>query len=865
MKSVQHPGAQPFFWTRREVGARTLWLWAALSAWLLAAATLLAGAPRPAAAFLSAAALAIAVGFFRLLRDGFAGLSVYFSLLATWTALTAVPLPCGLVRTLAPVAGEIWASALTPLGEPSLATCALSVAPFATVQSAMNLASYALVAATATAVARALGLGAVLLSVLGVASFVAIVTLVHAVLGTEHLFGVSSLPAKSATGPASVIVNPNNLAGFMNLGVFSALALLGSRRPPAPRPLVVVAGMLAVATTISSGSRGGVASLAFGLVAFGLLLAWRRLSGKGRAVTSQAPFVLIVVLAGVALAILGASPALERDLFGDDVSKLGQIERVAKSLDRVDWSGAGRGAFDSLSARIMGERGNFTHEYVENFALSWLFEWGPWVGGAALLGLAYLLSPTRLRVRGHPPAACAWLGLVVLLLQNLADLGLELPALSGALAVIAGGLEGSRNARRRSDQGQSAPRPHAAVPLRLVSALLAVTLVWTLATGPTLAVLRERARSSSERALAEGAGPVEREQAWRDVRLGLTRYPAEPYFALAGGWLALAAGQDATPWASEALRRAPRLARAHLLAAQVLVRRGAPEQALLHVARAVAAEGALSPELAAWIADWPLAVRRLEAAAPAGAVGARFLLQLSAALGTRADPSARQALLEAAMRRAPTDLRVLAAEGWALLSDLRQGSAPCPRATDGARCPLRADARARLLTVAAATRSTPTCEGLRLEAALMAQEGRGADALGLLEACPSCAAPAACAKDRVIVALDFGDEAQRRQALGAFRAGTCDSVSRCADAESWLATVFLGRSRPEEALLFAWKAAELDPSGARYLAAARMARAAGRVDRVEVALSRARRWGDGDPELDQWLAERRSAGLESMK
>lgn len=842
-----------------------LWLWAALTAWLLAAATLLAGAPRPAAVFLAALAWAIAGGFFRRLRDGFSGLAAFFALLAAWTALTAAPLPCGVVRTLAPAASEIWASALRPLGEPPLVTCALGVAPAATVQSAMNLASYALLAAASSALARALGLSAVLLSVLGVSSVVAIVTLTHAVFGFEHLFGLSSLPTKSATGPASVIVNPNNLAGYMNLGVFSALALLGSRRPPAPRPLLVVAGMLAVATAISTGSRGGVASLAFGLLAFGLLLGWRRFSGAGQRATSQGPFVLILVLAGVGIAVLGASPELERDLFGDDMGKLGQLGVLARALPQVDWSGVGRGAFDSLSARIMAEQRNFTHEYVENFALSWLFEWGPWVGGAALLGLAFLLSPTRLRIRGSPPAESAWLGLVVLLLQNLADLGLELPALAGALTVIAGGLEGSRAARQRPDQGRTPAERRSPWPLGLLLGLLAGTLVWTLVTGPALAALRERAQTSSQRALAAGAGSAERQQAWSDVRRGLVRYPAEPYFVLVGGWLTLDAGEDATAWAAEALRRAPHSARAHLLAAQVLIRRGAPEQALLHVGRAVEADVALSLELAAWIADWPLSPGQLAAAAPAGVVGARFLLQLSAALGAKADPGSRRHLLEAAMRRAPTDAQVLGAEGWALLADLRRGSAPCPLATSGTSCPLRADARARLLAVAAAVRDTPACDGLRLEAALLAQDGRGADALRLLEDCPSCAAPGACAKDRVEVALDFGDEAARRQALGAFRAGTCDSVSRCADAESWLATVFLERSRPEEALLHAWKAAEAEPSGARYLAAARMARAANRVDRMEVALSRARRFGGHDAELEQWLAERRRTGLESLK
>jgi hypothetical protein len=169
------------------------------------------------------------------------------------------------------------------------------------------------------------------------------------------------------------------------------------------------------------------------------------------------------------------------------------------------------------------------------------------------------------------------------------------------------------------------------------------------------------------------------------------------------------------------------------------------------------------------------------------------------------------------------------------------------------------------LEAAAIARSTPTCDGLRLTAALLVEEGRGSEALKSLEACPSCQVPEFCAKDRVEFSLRFGDEDQRRLALGAFRSGTCDSVAHCADAESWLGAVFLRHARPEEALLHAWKAAETDPSGPRYLEAARMARAADRIDRVDVALSRARRWGGRDPELEQWLATRRSSGRESLK
>lgn len=843
------------------------WLWGALSAWLLVAACWLGGAPRSAAILLGVGALALSLVFFRTLKSHIGGFAWFFFVLAAWTALSAVPLPCALTAALAPMVGDVWRSSLAPLAAPAPSFCPLSVAPAATVQSAMNWASYAVLAMAAAALARRSGLRPLLLSVLGVAVFIAVVTLVHALFGLEHLFAVEAWPARGVIGPVSVLVNPNNLAGYMNLGVFAALALLGSRRLPIAPALLVVGGALCLAAAISSGSRGGVLALGFGLLGWTILLVLRRFSarsGPRSEIGRQAPFVLLVVLAGVSIAVLGASPELERELFGDDVSKLEQLGSLPLSLGRVDWSGTGRGGFDSMSARLMHEGGNFTHEYAENFALSWMLEWGPWVGGAALLALLWLLLPGRSGVRGHAQTETTWLGLLVLLLQNLADLGLELPALMGAFAVLGAGLEGSTALRRPTAMDPRPPQRLDVLGLGALMGLLLACVIWTLVSGPTLAAERGRVRAAAERALGSASSAPGRQLAWQAVRRGLERYPAEPYFVLVGGWLALDEGKDAMPWAAEALRRAPASARAHVLVAEVLVRRGAVAQALLHVRHAARADGTLTPSLAARIARLVTDGRQLEAAAPDGVVGARFLLEIAAALPPGVGARTRRHLLMAASARAQGDVRVQIAEGWALLADVRSGQRPCPLEAEAESCPLEPGARTRLLDLAARLRSTPTCEGLRMEAALLVHDGRGSAAVDLLAACPTCQVTEHCAKDRVEIAVDYGDDGERRSALGAFRSGMCDSSLHCAVAEAWLAALFARHSQPELALVHAWRAAELDPSIERYLAAARAARAADRVERVSVALSRARRLGGRDPELEQWTAARRSAGPETL-
>ena len=833
-------------------------LWVGVSLWLFLAATLLAGAPRASALALAAVAFLLGVAFFRPLSEGTNPSIFFFFGFALWTSFSALPLPCGVVRALAPGVGQIWADAFGPLRAPPVAHCALSVAPAATIQGALNLSSYAVVALASGVVARRIGLWAVLLSVFGVAVFVALLTLVHGLLGLEHLLGWSILPAKSAYGPASVIVNPNNLAGYMNVGVFSGLGLLASRHPPIPRGLLAVGSVVCIATLILTASRGGTLALGFGILASVVLFALRRFSRSRRVdseLVRQAPLLLLVVAAGVLVALLGANPDIERALFGGDASKVRQLGALATTLDQVDWTGVGRGAFDSVSARFMHEGRNFTHEYAENFVLSWLIEWGPVVGGLALLCLGWFLFPGRLALRGHPSAEFAWLGLVVVLLQNFGDLGLELPGLAGAFVAIGAALEGSRGRRGRVTPALSGARTTA---LGCVLVLVLAAAVWTAVTGPTLGVTRARTHTLVERALGEKSDKAERGAAWRAIESGLGRFPAEPYFALVAGWLTLREGGDAMSWAAEALRRAPGSARANLLVAEVLALRGATDQALLHVRRAVEADPPLMSVLAKRAVALTSDGARLEAAVPGGVTGGRFLMELVTALPRGADARSRRHLLGLAAIRAPDDARIQAALGLALLDDVRRGSAPCPLEAAVAACPVAADARERILSVAAKTENAPACDGLRLRAALLAYEQRGQEALELLTACPSCTVPLGCAKDRVELALDQGDEEARRLALGAFRATTCDTSARCADAEAWLAGSFERRAQPNLALVHAFRAAEVDPSAERYLAAARVARQAGRADRVEFALARARRLGGKDPELDRWLEQHRA-------
>ena len=145
-------------------------------------------------------------------------------------------------------------------------------------------------------------------------------------------------------------------------------------------------------------------------------------------------------------------------------------------------------------------------------------------------------------------------GVAALLLQNLADLGLELGSVGIALSVVLGSLWGSVKppTDRRTDRPRSV-----AWGTRFALALGTIALPWCLQNG--LASVDED-RSTVKALIGRAAN--ERSAAANDrlnteiVRM-LRRHPADYYFPLAGAYAARMQGRNPMPWIQRSLERGP--------------------------------------------------------------------------------------------------------------------------------------------------------------------------------------------------------------------------------------------------------------------------------------------------------------------
>ena len=159
--------------------------------------------------------------------------------LALYCLLQALPLPFALLRLIAPANADVWARALLPFGEvdpPRWAS--LSLDPGASMVEALRWATYAAVFVTASSISARRGAAWGVALVFCSAVIAALTTVGHGLAGATKVFGLyqPSLPASSwHIGP---LLNPNNLAGYINLGALAGLGLMLTRRPPIPPWLV---------------------------------------------------------------------------------------------------------------------------------------------------------------------------------------------------------------------------------------------------------------------------------------------------------------------------------------------------------------------------------------------------------------------------------------------------------------------------------------------------------------------------------------------------------------------------------------------------------------------------------------------------
>ncbi|MBL8114368.1 MAG: O-antigen ligase family protein [Acidobacteria bacterium] len=362
--------------------------------------------------------------------------------------LTLVPLPLAVVKVLSPVAASLQkdaAEVLTAFEATPTVTYRLSIAP----------------AETGTVVLLALGLSfAALASALLSRSRAARRILVLSVLGSALAQVVIALAGETPR-PARLhgsFVNPNNFAGFLQLGmgVASGLVWLASRRGRTleRRVLYTVLAALpwgALAAGIGlSRSRGGFLGAAAGLAVALALAIWKLRRGEGRlrAAAGTAGAVALSLALVFAASVTGAVPLArflesDSDLLAADGRVLLWKASFAAFLDSPVL-GLGLGAFREAfrAHQPRGIQGLVEQAHSEPLQM---LVTGGLVGAAlsaALLGLVVSGLLRLLAAERHREESALLVGsaaaLAALLGHGLFEFNFSIPAIPLALSVLLG-------------------------------------------------------------------------------------------------------------------------------------------------------------------------------------------------------------------------------------------------------------------------------------------------------------------------------------------------------------------------------------------------------------------------------------------
>jgi len=426
-----------------------------------------------AGAFL-VALLALAAPDTRLRLDGVRLPLVAFSSLAFLGLLQLAPLPAGLVRAISPHSAEAWEGAarvLAAFGRPA-PPVRISLVPWETAGVALLVLAFAALFLAASVLlsgraARRL-FGAVVLAA-----------------GLVQVAVAVSRDDRTLRLHAS-FVNPNHLAGYLEIALAFALGLIWYRARtglselekahsaeerserivsvlPAIALAVVLFGVLGAGIVMAQ-SRGGILAGAGGsLILVALAFGLRRDASRARRVAGGLLAILVVL--GTAFAIAGAGTvAFLRFLLPDAADLAGDFRILIwkDSLDafaRFPVLGSGLGTFrESIRAvqspLVTGLVDQAHDEYLQILVTGGLV--GALLGAVALVsGLRALLRALqRQKHREESAFGLAGAGaLVLLLLHGVSEFNFSIPAIPATLAACLGGAWAALSWHRSDEPG----------------------------------------------------------------------------------------------------------------------------------------------------------------------------------------------------------------------------------------------------------------------------------------------------------------------------------------------------------------------------------------------------------------------------
>lgn len=801
-------------------------------------------------------------------------------LLALFTGFQSLPLPASWVLWVAPHNADIWMRALYAFGEPGPAWVSLSLDPGASLLEALKWLSYGAIVVAGASVGKRFGARSAAALVFSSAAIAALITLAHAVTHATKLYGFYVPLFPTVTWGLSPLLNANNFAGYLNLGVFAGIGVLVSHKTPGPRWLIAIAIAIALAVGFLEASRGGALSCLVGLLVLvpALRTTRRRERHRIEGKTESLVEVVAMVLGAASLFFLAADGDVWRSLLQEGATKLAVVGWTRPMIADHPWFGVGRGAYETVFPAYDLARSHVMFQFAENFPAQWISEWGIPVGLGGLLSLGWSFRPSRLRAYRDPVAAATVVGILVLLLQNLVDLSLEITSVSLSVFFLLGALWGC--ARDREEKSKSSPegvsqgRRHrsravpetghqlrgskgfalahpesvAPAPPKPVTARLSIWAVALAATGTLLipavllasrpSALYERERLYTEYRLLASQGATEVPQFLEQVRSAVMRHPGDPHLYILGAGAALREGKNPLKWVSLALERDRGSGRPYLILAEALVRTHAKAQALEALRSALEREPAMGP-LALRIA---LRVTRnpdeLLVICPPGEEGAQVLGQAAILLQGADQEWPRQRLRELAIERAPQFLPPRLSDADEILVALgpRSRSGRCT----GERrrgCLERLAEHARVANQVAPQEA----QGLILQARTLIVEGNPRSAQRMLnQKCVHLKDPLPCFRTLIEAASLSQDKEELDSASQDLVTRACLVPQRCAPTASWVGTIYASRQEwPLAASYFERAALESGSIGA-WLQVASAAAKGGDLPRSKRAFDRAK-------------------------
>ena len=771
--------------------------------------------------------------------------------LAFITLLQAIPMPISWLAKIAPTNADIWSRALLPFGEAGPQFASISLDPGASLVEALKWSSYAaLLTAAATISARygaTLGIGLMFVS----AIIVATATIAHGLLDLEYVYGLYEPSVRLPPWHVSPLINGNTLAGYLNLGVLSGMALVLTRSRDMPRWVIAAGIAFLIGVSVTSASRGGFVALLVGILLLALLLRFKSSRSSEdedpSSYRSSARWLLAgTLLMGALFAILGGTRNTWAELYDKNLSKIEMVFWAKPLIKEHLFLGIGRGAFESVFPAHRTTPGHIVYAYLENFPAQWIVEWGVPVGVLALVAFGWALRPSYVGARHSGLSAAVFVGVIVVLLQNLVDLSLEIPALCYALTLIIGSLWGD-NLRSRAGVDYAKKRSWRAGPAVIGGIMLfgvVLSIVAFRFGHPDVGTERKRIRKAYEEAnLADGAV---RTNLRESLHRAMSRHPGEPYFSLVGALIAdRTKSESPLPWLQRALERSPINPRAHLLLAEVLGTRGALRQALLELRLAIEQDATLIDPAARLALHLTTKFDDLKTMVPEGLRGAEMFASLGAHAEAAKQPELRARCDNEALVRDSRLLGPHIREAETRLSVLKNKDTTGTICEDRAKCSREIREHADALASSHPTESVSAT----LVARLLVIEGKPEDAdLLLSERCVHVRDRAECLRVRLEAAAKTDGPDRMDLATREYLGASCLSSDTCAVAATLAAVIREQRGDSASAIALYARAAREEPTEGRWLALADAASRGGAhaqsVDALEHVAAKRGGWDD---------------------